>query len=213
MPNEVETSKRRQALEAVRRFLEAPDNARNVESVITVAPLVNILGAQPEAHDSKSLAVSFTLCNSEGEPHKCLCDPAAFVFVLVTKILGQSVFIDRRDAKNGLPYIKLLGKMKKSAGIVFARVILDIPDGEEVGYGTENRLDVRYSNLSAGKRNPAAKRTVVDVYGELLLSAVGDDASPFPGTPDERFAPTKALLDDALERLHADRVAAVGAGA
>ena len=42
MPNEVETTKRREALEAVRRFLEAPDNAENVKSVITVASLVNI---------------------------------------------------------------------------------------------------------------------------------------------------------------------------
>jgi hypothetical protein len=211
MLSEVETSKRRQALEAARRFLSASDKDENLKSVITVASLVNILDAQPEAHDSKSPAVSFTLCDAEGKPHKCLCNPAAFVFVLITNILGQSVFIDRRDARDGLPYVKLLGKMKKSAGIVFARVIFDIPDGEEVGYRNDDHLDIRHSNLFARKRNPAAKRTVADVYGELLSSAVGDDASPFPGTPEERFAPTKALLDDALERLHADRVAAVGA--
>ena len=86
--------------------------------------------------------------------------------MLVTNILGQSVFIDRRAAQNGLPYVKLLGKMKKSAGICLCSRILDIPDGR--GSGLQKRrsgLDLCYSNLFSSERNPAAKRTSADSTG------------------------------------------------
>ncbi len=225
MANEVETSKRREALEAVRRFVEAPNDDANVKGLLATSNCGGICWAKLEAPNGGQAVVSFTL-HHEGEPHKCLCNPATFAVLLCIVGLGQSVFINDNGDERYL-FVKICGKMNSGAGYVFARFICTALKDEQVKYRNDNRFDLCHSKLwipQRDKTRPAAEnasepvadpedRTRSAIMAVIASAAISEEAPIFPGVAPEQFAAAWALLKGAVGVMDNERIAAVGAGA
>ena len=225
MPNEVETSKRRQALKAVRRFVAAPHNAENIAGLLDASDCGGICWARLEAPNGGQAVVSFTLYHGD-DPCKCHCNPATFAVLLCIIGQGQSVFInDNGDAK--YLYVKICGKMNSGAGYVFARFICTALRGEQVKPRNDNRFDLCHFNLRIPQRDktqPAAEnasesvadledRTRSAIMGVIALASVSKEAPIFPGDEQEQSAAAWTLLKEAVDLMDNERLAAVGAGA
>lgn len=225
MPNEVETSKRREALEAVRRFVEASGDAENVTGLLAASDCGGICWASLETPNGEPAVVSFTL-HREGEPHKCLCNPATFAVLLCIIGLGQTVFINDNGDDRYL-YVKICGKMNDKAGYIFARFICTALRGEQVKYRNDNRFDLCHSELRIPQRDTTraaaenASEPVADLEDRtrpmmmavIAAEAISEKAPIFPGEPAEQSAAAWALLDGAVGLMDSERSAAVGAGA
>jgi hypothetical protein len=147
--------------ERLNAFFDEPQNL----SRLPLDPVGRISDARIEPDQDGLPVVGFNVPDRKGHGrlHHCKCNPAGYAFLRVAVHLGASAFIDHNSADR--PYLKMLGQMEQSAGIIFGRIIAGCEEGEDTKYLNDNSLDFRQANLDC-RRNPRARRGREDFYAE-----------------------------------------------
>lgn len=139
-------------------------------------------------------------------PLKIRCNASAFAALILTIVFGQSAFI---NYASGRPYLKVCGKMVTSAGIVFARILAGLEEGEICAYKDRDTRNISYPNLTCIRGS--AKRGTVEWYSEVLSSAAEMPDVIYQGTAAEKVEFAGGVLHRVTERMHEEREKALEA--
>lgn len=189
------------ALAGLRQFLLQPRSAQTLE-LLLLGEIGGLESIEVEDQDRPRPVIKFRLRDKKDRAVICKCNPAGFSLLRLIIVCGQSVFVDHA---NGRPYIKVFGRKTKSAGTVFARLLVGAEAEEDYTYKNRDTLDLTFGNIAFRCNNIRTASGTVEYYSDIVLAATGAPGELFPGEPEAKVRAASVLLEAARERAAEER--------